>query len=102
MVSTPARMASGLPPKVLPWLPGCSTVSARGAATTAPTGTPEPVAARLHQALSEVLQEAEVRQRLSDLGAQPMASTPAEFAAFLQKEDAKWGEVVRKGAIVLD
>ena len=67
-----------------------------------PTGTPEPVAARLHQALSEVLQEAEVRQRLSDLGAQPMASTPAEFAAFLQKEDAKWGEVVRKGAIVLD
>ncbi|MFG0601811.1 tripartite tricarboxylate transporter substrate binding protein [Delftia sp. WSY_4] len=67
-----------------------------------PTGTPEPVAARLHQVLSEVLQEAEVRQRLSDLGAQPMASTPAEFAAFLQKEDAKWGEVVRKGAIVLD
>ncbi|ATH15908.1 LacI family transcriptional regulator [Delftia acidovorans] len=67
-----------------------------------PTGTPEPVAARLHQALAEVLQEAEVRQRLSDLGAQPMATTPAEFAAFLKKEDAKWGEVVRKGAIVLD
>ncbi|WP_448869626.1 tripartite tricarboxylate transporter substrate binding protein [Delftia acidovorans] len=67
-----------------------------------PTGTPEPVAARLHQALSEVLQEAEVRQRLSDLAAQPMTSPPAEFAAFLQKEDAKWGEVVRKGAIVLD
>ncbi|WP_336692241.1 tripartite tricarboxylate transporter substrate binding protein [Delftia acidovorans] len=67
-----------------------------------PTGTPEPVAARLHQALSEVLQEAEVRQRLSDLGAQPMGTTPAEFAAFLKKEDAKWGEVVRKGAIVLD
>jgi tripartite-type tricarboxylate transporter receptor subunit TctC len=67
-----------------------------------PTGTPEPVATRLHQALSEVLQEAEVRQRLSDLGAQPMGTTPAEFAAFLQKEDAKWGEVVRKGAIVLD
>ncbi|KFJ12588.1 tripartite tricarboxylate transporter receptor family protein [Delftia acidovorans] len=67
-----------------------------------PTGTPEPVATRLHQALAEVLQEAEVRQRLSDLGAQPMGTTPAEFAAFLQKEDAKWGEVVRKGAIVLD
>jgi tripartite-type tricarboxylate transporter receptor subunit TctC len=60
------------------------------------------VAARLHQALAEVLQEAEVRQRLSELGAQPMGTTPAEFAAFLRKEDAKWGEVVRKGAIVLD
>jgi tripartite-type tricarboxylate transporter receptor subunit TctC len=67
-----------------------------------PTGTPEPVAARLHPALAEVLQEAEVRQRLSELGAQPMGTTPAEFAAFLRKEDAKWGEVVRKGAIVLD
>jgi tripartite-type tricarboxylate transporter receptor subunit TctC len=60
------------------------------------------VAARLHQALAVVLQEAEVRQRLSELGAQPMGTTPAEFAAFLRKEDAKWGEVVRKGAIVLD
>jgi tripartite-type tricarboxylate transporter receptor subunit TctC len=60
------------------------------------------VAARLHQALAEVLQEAEVRQRRSELGAQPMGTTPAEFAAFLRKEDAKWGEVVRKGAIVLD
>jgi tripartite-type tricarboxylate transporter receptor subunit TctC len=60
------------------------------------------VAARLHQALAQVLQEAEVRQRLSELGAQPMGTTPAEFAAFLRKEDAKWGEVVRKGAIVLD
>ncbi|KAF1051581.1 MAG: hypothetical protein GAK34_01471 [Delftia tsuruhatensis] len=48
-----------------------------------PTGTPEPVAARLHQALSEVLKDAEVRQRLSDLGAQSMASTPVEFVFFI-------------------
>jgi len=31
-----------------------------------------------------------------------VGSTPAEFAAFLKKEDAKWAEVVRKGAIKLD
>jgi hypothetical protein len=41
-VSTPARMASGLPPKVVPWLPGPKTSAARGPATTAPIGTPEP------------------------------------------------------------
>jgi hypothetical protein len=29
-VSTPARMASGLPPKVVPWLPGPSTLAAAG------------------------------------------------------------------------
>lgn len=67
-----------------------------------PAGTPEPVAAKLRQALQDVLKEDEVRQRLSDLGAQPIGSTPAEFAAFLKKEDSKWGEVVRKGNIKLD
>ena len=41
-VSTPARIASGLPPKVVPWLPGPNTSAARGPQTTAPIGTPEP------------------------------------------------------------
>ncbi|WP_422842954.1 Bug family tripartite tricarboxylate transporter substrate binding protein [Acidovorax sp. M2(2025)] len=67
-----------------------------------PAGTPEPVAAKLQQALQEVLKEDEVKQRLADMGAQPVGSTPAEFAAFLKKEDGKWGEVVRKGNIKLD
>ena len=67
-----------------------------------PSGTPEPVATQLHQALQAVLKEDEVRQRLSDLGAQPVGSTPAEFAAFLKQEDSKWSEVVRKGHIKLD
>ncbi len=67
-----------------------------------PAGTPAPVAAQLQQALAEVLKEDEVRQRLTDLGAQPIGSTPAEFATFLKKEDAKWGDVVRKGNIKLD
>ena len=67
-----------------------------------PGGTPAPIAAQLQHALAEVLKEDEVRQRLTDLGAQPIGSTPAEFATFLKKEDAKWGEVVRKGNIKLD
>ena len=67
-----------------------------------PAGTPEPVAAQLHKALVEVLQEDEVKQRLKDLGAQPIGSSPAEFASFLKKEDAKWAEVVRKGDIKQD
>lgn len=67
-----------------------------------PAGTPAPIAAKLQQAVIEVLKEEEVQRRFSDLGAQPVGSTPAEFAAFLKKEDAKWGEVVRKGGIKLD
>ncbi|WP_028602038.1 Bug family tripartite tricarboxylate transporter substrate binding protein [Ottowia thiooxydans] len=67
-----------------------------------PSGTPEPVVTKLRQALQDVMQEDEVKQRLADMGAQPIGSTPAEFAAFLKKEDAKWGEVVRKGNFKLD
>ena len=32
----------------------------------------------------------------------PPGVDPAEFATFLKKEDAKWGEVVKKGNIQLD
>ncbi|CAN7626796.1 tripartite tricarboxylate transporter substrate binding protein [Acidovorax sp. LjRoot66] len=67
-----------------------------------PAGTPEPIAARLRQAVQDVMKEDEVRQRLADMGAQALGSTPAEFTTFLKKEDAKWGEVVRKGSIKLD
>lgn len=67
-----------------------------------PAGTPEPVVAKLQKAVAEVLKDEEVRQRFTDVGAQPVGSTPAEFAAYLKKEDAKWGEVVRKGQIKLD
>ncbi len=67
-----------------------------------PAGTPAPVATQLQQALQDVMKEEEVKQRLADMGAQPVGSTPADFAAFLKKEDAKWGEVVKKGNIKLD
>jgi len=67
-----------------------------------PAGTPQPVVAKLQQALTEVLKDKEIQQRFADVGAQPVGSTPAEFAAYLKKEDAKWGEVVRKGQIKLD
>lgn len=67
-----------------------------------PAGTPAPVADKLHKALVEVLKEDEVRKRFADVGVQPVGSTPAEFAAFLKKEDARWAEVIRKGNIKLD
>lgn len=67
-----------------------------------PAGTPTPIAGKLQQAVVEVLKEDAVQQRLADIGARSVGSTPAEFASFLAKEDAKWGEVVRKGDIKQD
>ena len=67
-----------------------------------PAKTPKDVADKLQKAVVDVLKEDEVQQRLKDLGAQPVGSTPTEFAAFLRKEDAKWGDVVKQGDIKLD
>jgi len=67
-----------------------------------PTGTPAPVAEKLHKAVVEALKEEEVKKRFVDVGVQPVGSTPAEFADFLKKEDAKWADVIRKGDIKLD
>jgi len=67
-----------------------------------PAGTPPAIAGKLQQTLVEVLKEDVVKQRLEDLGAKAVGSTPAEFATFLGTEDAKWGEVVRQGNIKQD
>ena len=67
-----------------------------------PSGVPPATTAALHKALMEVMGEDEVKQRFVEMGTQPVGSTPAAFATFLKKEDAKWSEVVRKGRIHLD
>lgn len=67
-----------------------------------PAKTPKDVTEKLQKALAEVLKDEEVLQRMRELGAQPVGSTATEFAEFLKKENAKWGEVVRKGNIKLD
>ncbi|WP_026346766.1 tripartite tricarboxylate transporter substrate binding protein [Variovorax atrisoli] len=67
-----------------------------------PAGTPAPIAEKLHKAMVEALKEEEVKKRFVDVGVQPVGSTPAEFADFLKKEDAKWADVIRKGNIKLD
>jgi len=67
-----------------------------------PSGTPTPIAEKLHRAVVDVLKEHEVKRRFVDVGVQPVGSTPAEFAEFLKKEDAKWADVIRKGNIKLD
>ncbi len=67
-----------------------------------PAGTPADIARALQQTLVQVLQEDDIQQRLGDLGARPIGSTPEEFAAFLEKESAKWAEVIRNGDIKVD
>ena len=68
----------------------------------APAGTPEPVVARLQGAIVQALGEPEMRQRMADLGAEPVGDTPAEFGRFIAAEIAKWAKVVNDAGVKLE
>jgi tripartite-type tricarboxylate transporter receptor subunit TctC len=65
----------------------------------APAGTPEPVIARLHAEAAALVAMPETMQRLESEGASPIASKPADFAAFVQAEIKKWDDVARVAKI---
>jgi tripartite-type tricarboxylate transporter receptor subunit TctC len=59
----------------------------------APARTPEPIVRRLHTDTAAFLTMPEMRKRLANEGANPVASTPADFAAFVKVEIKQWSEV---------
>ena len=67
----------------------------------APAGTPEPVIKRLSDAVTEIGKSAEYRERVTKMFSEPATNTPAEFAAVIAAETARWGEVVRKAGVKL-
>src|SRR5688500_9775005 len=58
-----------------------------------PAATPRPLVQRMADETIAVLRLAEVRDRLRDLGYEPVGSTPAEFGAFIRAELARWTKV---------
>jgi tripartite-type tricarboxylate transporter receptor subunit TctC len=55
----------------------------------APAGTPEPIVRRLHAEFSAAAGLAEARSRFIDQGAEPLATTPAQFQAYLEAQIAR-------------
>ncbi|WP_235961340.1 Bug family tripartite tricarboxylate transporter substrate binding protein [Falsiroseomonas selenitidurans] len=67
-----------------------------------PTGTPAPVIARLAQEMVRAMTSTDIARRLADLGIEYQPWTPAEFAAFVQRENALWRPLIRELGIRLD
>jgi tripartite-type tricarboxylate transporter receptor subunit TctC len=64
-----------------------------------PGGTPQAVIERLNRAIVAIVAMPEVRERLTALGFEPIASTPGEFADRIKWEIDKWAKVVRAADI---
>jgi tripartite-type tricarboxylate transporter receptor subunit TctC len=75
-------------------LPGYEAVLHYGIA--APAGTPGPIVDKLNAALREALASPETKALLIATGAEPMPSTPAEYAADIDREETKWSQIVRE------
>ncbi len=78
-------------------LPGYEVQSWFG--VLAPAGTPREIVQRLHTEIVRILTAQEVKDRLAADGAEVMANTPEQFAAYIRAEIAKWGKVIREARI---
>ena len=68
-----------------------------GILTTA--GTPAAIVARLNSELVKALTSAELKERLTAAGIEPMTSTPEQFAAFIKSENARFARVIKDAGI---
>ena len=60
-----------------------------------PAATPEAIVKRLHEASVKALAKTELRKKLVDLGADPVGSTPEQFAAQIKDETVTWAKLVK-------
>jgi tripartite-type tricarboxylate transporter receptor subunit TctC len=68
----------------------------------APAGTPRSIVVRLNAELVKIMHSSELKERLAATGTEPLTSTPEEFAAYIKREIAKWGDVIRKSGAKAD
>jgi tripartite-type tricarboxylate transporter receptor subunit TctC len=63
---------------------------------SAPAGTPKPILDRLNKELNAALAMPDVQQRLANEGADALPGTRQDYAADIDRDEKKWGAVVRK------
>jgi tripartite-type tricarboxylate transporter receptor subunit TctC len=95
-------------PKRLPTLPEVATVAEQGYpgfettqwyGLNAPAKTPAAIIKRLADEAIKAAKHPSVAERFAVDDAEGIGSTPQEYADFIAKEQARWGEVVRKANI---
>jgi tripartite-type tricarboxylate transporter receptor subunit TctC len=65
----------------------------------APAGTPKPIIDILNKAANEALKDPQLRELMLSQGNEIGGGTPADFAALIKSESAKWSAVVKAGNI---
>jgi tripartite-type tricarboxylate transporter receptor subunit TctC len=74
-------------------VPGYEVTSWYGALV--PAGTPQDVIRKLNADFVRTIRIPEVTEKMVEAGADPVANSPEQFAAFIQAELKKWAKVVQ-------
>jgi tripartite-type tricarboxylate transporter receptor subunit TctC len=80
--------------------PGFETVGWAGLLT--PAGAPREIINKLHGEIARAVVHPGMNDRFVTLGAELVSSMPAEFAAYIKVEMAKWGKVIRDAGVKVD
>ena len=68
----------------------------------APVATPRDIVTMLNRDINRILQLAEVKARLLDLGAEPASLSPEQFIDFIRSDNAKWEKLIKERGIVVE
>ena len=93
----PSDLLPGVKPVAEQGVPGFETTA--WIALYAPRGTPEPVIALLNKEFARILAEPETRQRLLQIGIEPVGGTAASLGEFEKKERTKWGPLIKAAGL---
>ena len=92
-----AAAAPDIPTVAESGLPGFESVQWYG--LLAPAKTPRQIIEKLHKEVVSILRAPDTKARLASDGAEVVASSPEEFAAFLKAETVKMAKVVKAAGI---
>lgn len=92
-------------------LPGVQSVSEQGVtgfdvvawdALFAPKGTPSVIVEKMRAHVAQALSEPATRQRMLDVGVEPLTMDAAQLNDFLRQERQKWGEIITAANLRLE
>jgi tripartite-type tricarboxylate transporter receptor subunit TctC len=107
------RVLAKFDDRPFPAVPGVPTISAAAKlqhfddltvwlGMVAPKGTPTAIVDKISGEIAKVLADPAVKAKADAAGLYPATSTPAEFAAYIKQEAARWAPVVKETGIQYD
>jgi tripartite-type tricarboxylate transporter receptor subunit TctC len=80
-------------------VPGYEAIEWNG--VMVPAGTPPAVVRRINHALVKALAIPAVKERIVQIGSDPVGNSPEEFTAFIKSEFAAWAKVIKEVGIII-